>query len=454
MTRRLLLTYLGLTAAVLLVLEIPLGISFARSEREALTADVERDATVLVTFVEDELERGLPMEMPSLGEQYRRRTGGRVLIVDRKGTVVADTDPVAGSKDYSSRPEVASALRGHRATGVRHSATLGTDLLYVAVPVASGGNVYGALRITYPMSAVNRRVRRNWLLLGLVAVVVLSMAALVGTQLARWVDRPVRTLRRATSALAAGDLSVRADASAGPPEMRDLAHTFNDMAGRLEDLVDAQRTFVADASHQLRSPLTALRLRLENVEDGLGPEAREDVEAAVAETSRLSSLVDGLLALARAEGARVERGVVDVAGVVHERAAAWRPLAEERRVVLGEDAEAVRALALPGALEQILDNLLANALEVAPAGSKVTVTVGRRGDWVEVHVTDAGPGMTDDERTHAFDRFWRSPDRGGEGGSGLGLAIVHGLVVAGGGEVSLEPAPGGGLDARVRLRAV
>ncbi|HET7518507.1 MAG TPA: ATP-binding protein [Actinomycetes bacterium] len=453
MTRRLLASYLSITAFVLLIIELPLGVTFARAERDRLVAAVERDATVLATVVEDTLEAGATGGLGPVAAGYQDRTGGRVVVVDRTGITVADSDPPApGRRDLSTRPEIAAALHGEHPAGFRASATLGGSFLYVAVPVASQGRIYGAVRITYPTATVDARVRRVWLALAGVAVVVLGVVALVGFALARSATRPMRDLERTTAALARGDLQARAPTDRGPPEVRRLAASANDMAARLGRLLDTQRAFVADASHQLRTPLTALRLRLENLEAATPAVDAGDLRAAVAETGRLARLVDGLLALVRAEAAPTRRGVVDLAAVAADRQAAWAPLAAEQQVELTlAPVPATPVWAVPGAVEQVLDNLLANALRVAPAGSRVELAVRQAGGWVELHVTDQGPGMPADQRERAFDRFWRGPTTD-QDGTGLGLAVVRQLLEASGGTAELRPNPGGGLDAVAHLR--
>src|SRR5207249_2587092 len=223
----------------------------------------------------------------------------------------------------------------------------------------------GAVVVTYPTTKVDAAVRRDWTELGVVALGVLAAATLLGIGLARSITAPLGQLERAASAVGQGDLSARA-APSGPPEVSALARTFNAMTERLEELLDGQRAFVADASHQLRAPLTAIRLRLENLEAAVPANARSEVRAAAAETRRLSRLVDGLLGLARAEGTRPEMATVDVAAVLTERRAAWDPLAAEQEVELRVDADVkggAFASAVPGHLEQVLDNLLANALD-------------------------------------------------------------------------------------------
>lgn len=484
MTRRLLLGYLSLTLFVLVVLEIPLGITFARFERSTLRAGVRRDAAALALAAEETLQSGRGTSLSALVEQYELRTGGRAVIVDAAGDVRADSDPLReGPRNFSSRPEIAAALRNEEVVGHRYSESLSTNLLYVATPVASGGVVRGAVRVTYPESFVDARVRRGWLVLAAVGLTVLAFVFLLSIQLARSVIRPLRELERAAGRMGEGDLDARVSKLEGPPELRVLARSFNETADKLQRLVDQQRRFAADASHQLRTPLAALRLRLENVEAAVTGDELEDIEGAIAEVHRLSRLVDGLLALARAEQAQSSGGagrgveVVDLGAVVRDSGARWGPLVEEHGVSLVTDAPLrLWVSATPGHLEQVIDNLVANAVEVSAVGSEVAVRARRvAGDGgggagggaggageaagepaavVELHVVDQGPGMSEEQRAHAFDRFWRSTEaRSKLGGSGLGLSIVQQLVVNDGGSVELLEALGGGLDACVRLRA-
>lgn len=457
MTRRLLASYLTITAFALVVLVVPLGLSFAGRERDRLLVAVERDATTVAALAEDALEAGQPPALLASVLAGYAGDGGRVVVVDRRGFSVADTDApgIVGSdvRDFSTRPEFQTALAGGRASGIRASETLGHGLLYVAVPVSSGGTVHGAVRVTFPSSTVDARVRDNWLRLAALAALVLGAVTGVGLVLARSVTRPVRQIDLASRRLAGGDLAARVPAPHGAPELRALASTFNAMAERLEDLVSAQRQFVADASHQLRTPLTALRLRLEILEGGLRGPQRARAEAALQETARLGRLVEALLALARAD-AGPPAAAVDLSAAVRERVAVWREVAERQGVELVlVDAEGAAVSAVGGAIEQVLDNLIANALHASPRGSRVSVSVRPGPVMTEVHVLDEGPGMTDEERAHAFDRFWR-PAQATTPGFGLGLAIVRQLVGSSGGEVRLDSNPAGrGLDAVVRLPA-
>jgi signal transduction histidine kinase len=193
--------------------------------------------------------------------------------------------------------------------------------------------------------------------------------------------------------------------------------------------------------------LTALRLRIET----LPPSAERD--AALREADRLRDLVGGLLALARADAGKEPPTQVDAAALMRERVETWSPLAEEQHVALVAELNGpLPVRAAPGRLVQVLDNLVANALDASPTDGTVTLSARTVGPWIELHVSDHGPGLTPEQRARAFDRFWRAGS--GEGGSGLGLAIAQRLAEADEGQVELREEATGGVDAVVRLRRV
>ncbi len=452
MTARLLVTMLALTAVLLGVLVVPLGIESARSQRRDLQTKVERDATAVASLAEDALEARAPAPatVTKLADRYLTETGGRIVVVDRRGVSVVDAASSIG-RDFSTRPEIARALAGDVATGTRRSETLGTGLLYVAVPVASSGAVHGAARITYPTSTADARVRNTWLALIAISGFALAVAAALAVWLARWASRPLVRLEAAAVAVAGGNLAARAPVE-GPHEVQAVARSFNAMVDRVEALLTAHGSFIADASHQLRTPLTALRLRLENIAASTEDDVARDVEAASGEVSRLAQLVDGLLELARVGDDVAAPVAVDVAIVATERVSAWTPLADERGVAL----RVVTNLEAPvragrDRLEQLLDNLVSNAVEAVGEGGSVEVLVRRTGRDVEVSVHDDGPGLSAEDKVRAFDRFWRGRT---SHGSGLGLAIARRLVEVDSGTLALQDSPTGGLAAVARYPAV
>lgn len=458
MRLRLIAVFLGVVVLVLLAQDLPLAAHLRQVETERLLAGLERDAFIIGGTGEDLLAEETDADVADLRatvELYAARDGARVVVTDRDGTaVVVSDDPTRVGDDFSSRPEIASALSGVPASGRRNSQTLGGDLVFVAVPVLSGPEIVGAVRITFDAGVIDERVSKR--VRGLLGVAAISLvaAAIAAVFMAGTVTRPLRRLERSTEQVAAGKFDVPVADDEGPPEVRRLARSFNAMTQRVADLVDQQRSFAGDASHQLRTPLTALRLQLERAGELLDtdpPAARDRLEAANAETERLQHMVEGLLLLARADQVGAPFTTVDVAVVVRERVDVWQALAAEREVTISAEApRAAPATALDGALEQVVDNLLDNALAASAPGGAVDVTVHAEPEAVVVRVLDRGRGMTDEQIARAFDRFWRAPG-GSSAGSGLGLAIVRHLVTASGGEVSLARRDGGGTVATVRF---
>lgn len=449
MTRRLTLSYLTITVFVLLVLEVPLVLFFADREESRLLSTIERDALVLATIYEDALQHGTPYSLdPAI--DYVSRTGTRVVVVNSLGQSIVDTAGEA-YQDFTNRSEIINALAGSIESGTRFSATLDGGLAFAAVPVASGGDIYGAVRIAFPTTQIGDRIRQFSLSLAGVAAVVLAAITAVGWVVAKSVTRPVERLRHGALMVGEGDLEVCIDVGDAPPELLELADAFNHMASRLQELLKRHREFIADASHQLRTPLTALRLRLENVEDSIGPGGERDFQWALRETDRLGEVIDQLLQLARVEEGGKETTAIEVAQLIRDRADTWSTVANQSAVELVVDAPPETWVsAVEGAVEQIFDNLLSNALKVAPPESVVTLRVVSAGQMVEIHVIDEGPGLTEEDRRKAMHRFWR----GSTEGTGLGLAIVNRLAEASGGTARLDPAATGGVDAVVTFPAV
>ena len=196
MTRRLVVAYFTITAFALASLAIPLGVTFAHREKDRLLFAIESDADAMASASQIPVSQGKPPPAAAI-LRYASRTGGHVIVVDREGVALLDTDhPNGPSRDYSSRPEVIAALAGDRANGTRHSSTLGTNLIYSAVPITGGSDlsVQGAVRITYPSATLDARVRRTWSQLALLCLLVLIVVMIVGWLLARGVTRPRRTV--------------------------------------------------------------------------------------------------------------------------------------------------------------------------------------------------------------------------------------------------------------------
>ncbi|HWG60549.1 MAG TPA: HAMP domain-containing sensor histidine kinase [Streptosporangiaceae bacterium] len=443
MARRIVLTMLALIGALLITTVVPLGLITTGHERSSFREDTVLSARALAGRTEDRLADRVPDTTLARSLTQARNAGEQVSVYAVNGQLVTGT----GAPDVS-RAEVARALHG-----VTTVSFVPEDRLRVTVPVSNDGGrgFSGAVVLSRSASELEERVRVLWLALAAVAAAGLVAAAVAAVALGRWVSRPLSALDGAAQRLGSGALDTRSSAADGPPEVRRLARNFNTMAGRLESLVHGNRAAMADVSHQLRTPLAALRLRLDVLTQDSDPATAEELAGAQDEIARLSRLVDGLLAVARAENVVTEPAAVDVAEVVADRAAAWRPVAEERGVFLDQScAEPVRAMAGEGHLEQILDNLLANALDAVPSGGHVRITAAAEGEVTKIVVADDGPGMTRAQQEMAFRRFATATP----GGAGLGLAIVHRLVTSNGGSAELSDTPGGGLTVSAELPAV
>jgi signal transduction histidine kinase len=459
MKKRLLVAMVGLVGVVLIAHDVPLAMHLSQIERDRLTTAIERDAFT----IGGKISPTLPLEDPerrsainAVLDEYLQTKSGTIVVVDSNGYLLSSTDPsVIPGTDYVGRPEIATALLGDPSSGTRLSNTLGGDLVYVAVPVLSGAEVLGAVRITFPKSVVDKSVRDQLQGLLLAAGVSIAMAIVVALVFARTVSKPLDKLRVTTDALASGDLTATAPEE-GPGETRQLARSFNAMAKRLGGLIDRQRAFAGDASHQLRTPLTALRLRLEQAGELVtsSPDlAKIHIDEALNETDRLTHLTEQLLHLARAEGAVLEKEMINVCEIVRDRAQEWQYLADEHDVkIIVQAPDSLMMYTNQLAVREIIDNYMDNALEVAPPKSQITLTVLALVDSVEVVVSDSGRGMSPQQRERAFDRFWRADvDSNRRTGSGLGLAIVAQLAQASGLRVELRESSTGGVDAVVGI---
>jgi signal transduction histidine kinase len=447
-------TLLLALAYVLLLALIALGVPLAVSLRDRVDAEVRNQARGQADVV---AASAAELVAPPQGGALRRLASasadsvrGRVIVVDRSGRLLADSAGQPRGRPYADRPEVQAALNGHGEQITRSSRTLGTDILATSAPVLEHGRPAGAVRVTQSVAAVHSAVRSSILDLAALAGIVLFMGLAAGAVVAQRIARPIRRLDAAARRVATGDLDAEV-AVEGSAEQRSLARAFNEMTDRVRRMLRAQSDFVADASHQLRTPLTGLRLRLEGLEDRLdGPRqpAGREAGAALGEIDRLSRIVDELLVLSRAGERERPAERVDLADAVRDAIGRWRAAAEERSIrLVGED---LPGEALCGAhdLERSIDALVENALRYSSAGTEVRIRSGPG----SVEVLDGGPGLQPGERDEVFERFSRgSAGRRGPAGTGLGLPIARELTRQWGGEVTLENRDGGGARAAIRL---
>ena len=444
MTRRIFWTFLALIGVLLVLAVVPLGLSMAANERASFRYSAEDSARLAASAAEELLgdhDSAAPMNKALASAAAQ---GDCVAVYNRHVTLVGSTR--------------CGQAAGSSGRALAHRVLSGTDLisaqrrewLVVAVPVGDLSQHAGAVVFARSGDPLNDRINAMWGWLALTGLLALGLGAVLAVWLARWVSRPLAALRHTAGKLGDGSLDVRAPADRGPQEVRELAATFNQMAARTETLVHGHQAWVADVSHQLRTPLAALRLRLDLLADDVDEAAAAELAGAQSEIARLSRLLDGLLAVARAEAAVPRPERVEADGVAAERVTAWEPVARERQISLSAtSAGPVRAYLGPGDLEQMLDNIVANALEAVPEGGRVRIETSGRDGHATVRVVDNGPGMDQAAKDAALERFARP----GRNGNGLGLAIVSQLAAANGGGIYLRDSPGGGLTVELDLPA-
>jgi heavy metal sensor kinase len=448
------------SAVVTLVLFGVAGFLFVRSFRDGLVGSLDRSLGPQATTLARQVRAGTA----ALGDESTIATSEVVAqVLDREGRIVQSTRE-AGERAVIDPGVVARARRDRVFVDVE----VGSEpepfrvLAAPVLPTAGGRSnrivVIGTSREETETAVA--RVERAAMIGGSAAVVIAGIGAwlLAGAAL-----RPVERMRRQASAISAHDTSARLPVPATRDEIAALGTTMNLLLSRLQGALDRQRNFVADAGHELRTPLAVLQTELELAArpDRARDELEDAIEHAGTETQRLSRLADELLFLARGDvmQSQIRREPMQVRALVERAVDGARARARDHGVMLVVEGDGSIDTGLdPHLVRRAVDNLLDNALRYAPRGSTITVVVQRagvaaEGDGVEIAVADRGPGFPDEFLPHAFERFRRADDarsRDG-GGAGLGLSIVLAVAEAHGGTATARNRAGGGAVVEMRL---
>lgn len=444
----------GLIAVIAILLPTAQSIAQSRTQElvlqrsAALDEVVQRARSALVRADTDGLQAYL--------ERFHEIYGESVLVMN------GFRDVVAAAGDLTADTRVAelatAAARSIPQWSLPPIAPWGPDTALVAVPVITAGDLStGAVILEVDLRTARADVAAAWAGVGGVGLVLLSVLMAASLAWTRWVLRPVRVLDDAVSAIS----EHRDPAStrpSGPPEFRRLARRFRAMAQEVEASLEQQRGFVADASHQLRTPLAAIRLRVDALERS--PDDAAELEAVDDDLDRLEHTVQRMLALADAEHQAsvrthgpAQRGDLEesrscTAGV-GELVERHRPLLADAGIELVVDED--EPLTLPTSradLDEMIDVLLDNAAKYAGPG---TVRAGGAAtqDATVIDIEDTGGSLDDEDLERMGTRFWRSNAHRATPGTGLGLAIVDHLMMASGGRLELSRSERGGLRARL-----
>jgi signal transduction histidine kinase len=416
--RRLIVAIVAVAAATLALFALPLAVVLRDGFRDQELLRLQRDTVAAARQIDLGTSAGDPVELPA-GQD-------RIAVYDTTGRRVAgrsDAGPVRADG------LVADATRLRRPT-----TSIRPGSLAAAVPLLTGERVTGAIRAQRSDAVVVHRTHRAWLELAAAATGVLLLAALAAVAMGRHLARPLERVAVAAGRLGDGDFSVRAPRGA-IREVDAIADALDQTSTRLADLIARERAFSADASHQLRTPLAALRLELEALQ--LTAPHPAELQRALIEVDRLQQTIETLLAVARDHPRPA--AICELVELLTETERRWRgPFADHaRRLTLSLPGTNVTARAGDRVIREILDVLLDNA---ARHGQGTVSIVLRAIDehWAEIAVTDQGPGFTTDEQT-VFERRSASAD-----GHGIGLALARSLAHAEGGRLTITnagPAP-------------
>jgi two-component system, OmpR family, phosphate regulon sensor histidine kinase PhoR len=394
---------------------------------------------------------------------YARRlaqaAGGRLTIVRSGGRVVVDSEAdAAAMENHRNRPELIQAFRGEVGWVIRHSATVGIDFLYVAVPLPEG-----AVRLAVPLKDIQTQVNaiRGNILISTVLAFLPAIA--VAAVFSRWVSRRFAVVMSHAVELARGNFRARLPRT-GKGEFGRLSQTLNETARNLQRTVEQlqrehaelerveriRKDFVINVSHELRTPLASIQGYTETLLDGALHDPEHNVRFLSIirhNAERLARITEDLLTLSRIEQKRqkFEFEPHSVNGLLEDALDLVRPIAEKNEIALEfhPAPAAAEAWCDTEAVSQVLSNLLDNAIKFTPSGGRIAVGAVPAGQFVEVFVRDTGIGIPADELPRLFERFYRvDKARSRElGGTGLGLSIVKHLVLAQGGGIRVESLP-------------
>lgn len=388
-------------------------------------------------------------------------TGTRVTILTPQGAAIADSGaPASTISNQHSQPEVKAALDGLGAHEIRSDPATGQAVLYAAAPISQGTELLGVVQLARPLQVTLERVRGTLLSFALAGLLALLVAGVLAVWLGRRLIRPIRDLESASLAIAHGDLERRVPVQSAD-EIGELARAFNSMAQQVQTTVEQQRQFVANASHELRTPVTNIKLRSEAL---LGGAVTDRARAARylteidSEADRLGRLANTLLDLSRLESTAPSQGDpperIDPASLLTSVADDLRLRVENAGLSLVVDAPAGRPAIFvrPEQIEAALINLLDNSIKFTPSGGMVSLSAQAVGEVCRIKVSDTGLGIPAEDLPYVFDRFYRvdkahsrqsGQDSPGSG-AGLGLAITRALVEENGGQIRVASVVGEG----------
>jgi signal transduction histidine kinase len=442
--RHLVVSFVLFALAILVATLVPFGVLSAHAHRSSFEDDQLDDAQRIASRLAK-----VPLSPAVVSERYAGRAVAAWLL-DPRGEPWGDpTTRDAFPALLTRAPEVERARRG--TSEERDGDTPVGRRVLVAVPIIQSGRLAGVLWVSSSLDQVTRLDRTRWALLAAIGAVAMAGAAFTGMTLSKRLTRRLEVVAEGAERFGKGRLGERIDV-AGSDEIASLAATLNEMAGEIDRLVEREKSFVAAASHQIRTPLAAIKIRIDEVlaaGDRLDQESIEYLKEMGDEVDRLTSLTTRLLDLSSAESVPESRPLL-ASRAIREAVDRVAPLAQHHSMTIDlgiEDEDAIIS-APPGAFEEALFNLLDNAVKFSRPGGPVTVHAALDNGSLLVEVADRGPGVPVEHRARVLDPFYRASRA--KPGHGLGLAISARLCSSAGATLGIEPRADGGTLAKIR----
>jgi signal transduction histidine kinase len=425
--------------------------SFQRFFLHSAEADLAARTEAIAETAAELLERDDAERLRVVVERYGSQEGIALRVLAPGGRLLATSEPGAHEQtvDWREVPGVTEALAGRAASGSSRGVSGTDDRIFRTVPVVRDGALIGVVRMSRSLAQLQAHTRATAMTVLIALAAVVAVGALLLAWFARGVARPIQQMRDFAVALGHGDLGTRLQI-VRTDELGELGAELNRMAERLAALEGERRAFLANASHELRTPVSNLHVTLQALEGGASedPELRARfLRNAVDETRRLRLLIQDLLDLGHLEAGitRIERQDVPLRSLLERASSAIESRAREREVAIVVDvADDIVVHVDPDRILQALLCVLDNALKFSPAGGRVDVAARSLGDRAEVVVRDEGPGVADVDRPHVFEQFYTADRARKRGGTGLGLAIARRILDVHGGAISLGDPAGGG----------
>lgn len=476
--------YFFATLLILAVVYIVALLTIQDFQARQTLAMLRNKAVLIADELEGRSDIAGSADVEKMCRRLGRQTATRISVILPDGKVVGDSEKDPDQmENHLSRPEVSAAMQGSESSSTRYSNTLKQSLMYFGFPVVRDGRVVAVVRTAVPLATVQETLSKLHQRIGVTVLVAIVLAALTSYLVARYVSRPLEEMRRGALAVADGDYNLRLS-SHGSEEIGGLAESMNSMAAQLRDrintvtsqknelqamltrlthLENVRRDFVANASHELKTPVTSIKGFVETLQDGAAekPEDRRRfLEIIARQAERLDSIIGDILSLSRIEHEE-ERNAIPttierIRPVLDDAVSVCADRAERKKISIAVSCDADLEAGLNAPLiEQAVINLLDNAIKYSGEGTTTSIDAIKDSAGLRIRVSDQGQGIPPEHLPRIFERFYRvDKSRSRQlGGTGLGLAIVKHIANAHKGSVDVESVTGKGSIFTIRIPA-